>query len=94
MSSARETAEVAMGRDEAVGESVGEVFAALSNKQSIAAFHRALRGRGYAVLPLEPSDKMMVAAYEEIASLPGVDYESLGSGEVKEIYRAMLEAAR
>jgi hypothetical protein len=88
--------EVAMGRDEAIWESGSE-----ATKRHVAEtagwfeyFHRALRERGYAVVPLEPSDKMMVAAYEEIASLPGVDYESLGSGEVKEIYRAMMEAAR
>jgi 50S ribosomal subunit-associated GTPase HflX len=88
-----------MGRDEAVQSAIEAThdvvaFADELDAAIVAAFHRALRERGYAVVPLEPSDKMMVAAYEEIASLPGVDYESLGSGEVKEIYRAMMEAAR
>lgn len=89
-----------MGRDEAVKQSMLDAIMEPPfgtdhhGKPYVEIFHRALRERGYAVVPLEPSDKMMVAAYEEIASLPGVDYESLGSGEVKEIYRAMMEAAR
>lgn len=80
-----------MTRDEALGESVGEVFAALSNEQSIAAFHRALRECGYAVVPLEPTQSMHDAARDWSQQKYG---KAIGKDASDGCYRAMLEAVR
>lgn len=58
-------------------------------------FLAALSAAGWAVVPVEPTDKMMVAAYNELADmpLPPVVAREMGSYEVREVYRAMLRAA-
>lgn len=53
----------------------------------IAAFHRALRERGYVVVPVEPTKEMIEAGYGAMPKGPFFQF-------VKLVYRAMLGAVK
>ncbi len=72
-------------------EAVGLAIAMSRNEQAfsdieISAFHRALRERGYAVLPVELSPAMIRAANSPPGGVLGAT--------LKQIYRAMIAAAQ
>ena len=77
--------------DEAVSDGLVAVGVEYPGTGDIANFHRALRERGYAVLPVEPNEKMRQIGGE--VNCPTITLTSACNYAV-DVYRAMIAAAQ
>lgn len=81
------------GKMSAIDEAVEHAITAhyVGESSRVAAFHRALRERGYVVAPVEPIEQQRAAGRHEVGRVMDA-----GSFEIVAVaaYRAMLEAVR